>query len=185
MKIYLDDERETPPGWVRAYWPDEVIVALEQGGVGVVSLDHDLGDDQRGTGYDVVLWIENAVATRGFLPPEIRVHSANSSACHKMLLGIENIDALVQKRNTSIQVLEELSIDQKVRVALDSGDEFILSGFERVDESIYDRGDLIVAGIDEVLVSKFRYKVGTLIELSLVDIAEVQDVQSGKSILYC
>ena len=33
----------------------------------ISALDHDLGDDQRGTGYDVILWIENAVATEGFL----------------------------------------------------------------------------------------------------------------------
>jgi len=26
-----------------------------------ISLDHDLGDDDSGTGYDVVLWIEEAV----------------------------------------------------------------------------------------------------------------------------
>ncbi|WP_374046440.1 cyclic-phosphate processing receiver domain-containing protein [Massilia antarctica] len=25
MKVYLDDERATPPGWVRVYWPEEAI----------------------------------------------------------------------------------------------------------------------------------------------------------------
>lgn len=94
MRIYLDDERETPEGWVRAYWPSEVIALLEQGEVTEVSLDHDLGDDQRGTGYDVILWIEEAVATRGFEPPKIVVHSANSSARIKMELGIKNIQRL-------------------------------------------------------------------------------------------
>ena len=57
MRIYLDDERSTPEGWTRAFWPDEVINLLQAGGVEEVSLDHDLGDDRRGTGYDVVLWI--------------------------------------------------------------------------------------------------------------------------------
>jgi hypothetical protein len=28
-----------------------------------LSLDHDLGDDARGTGYDVILWIEEAVVS--------------------------------------------------------------------------------------------------------------------------
>ena len=60
MRIYLDDERPTPPGWVRAYWPADVIALLERGGVTDVSLDHDLGDDARGTGYDVVLWREKS-----------------------------------------------------------------------------------------------------------------------------
>lgn len=96
MKVYLDDERPTPPGWVAARWPDEVIALLEAGGVTVVSLDHDLGNDKRGTGYDVVLWIEEAVVLRGFVPPEILVHSANSSARVKMELGIRSIGRLAR-----------------------------------------------------------------------------------------
>ncbi|WP_431688461.1 cyclic-phosphate processing receiver domain-containing protein [Hahella sp. NBU794] len=96
-KVYLDDERPTPSGWTRVYWPDEAIALLETGAVVEISLDHDLGDDERGTGYDVVLWIEEAVATRGFKPPLIRVHSANSSARKKMELGIENIHALAKR----------------------------------------------------------------------------------------
>jgi hypothetical protein len=91
MKIYLDDERETPAGWIRAYWPDEVIHLLQQGGVEAISLDHDLGDDQKGTGYDVILWIEEAVVTSGFIPPKITVHSANPPARKKMEQGIKAI----------------------------------------------------------------------------------------------
>ena len=59
-----------------------------------ISLDHDLGDDTRGTGYDVVLWIEEAVATTNFKPPIMRVHSANSSARIKMESGINTIKRL-------------------------------------------------------------------------------------------
>lgn len=91
LKVYLDDERVTPEGWVRVYWPSEAIELLESGVVEIISLDHDLGDDDRGTGYDVVLWIEEAVALRGFKPPIISVHSANSSAAMKMRAGIESI----------------------------------------------------------------------------------------------
>ncbi len=88
MKIFLDDERPVPHGWVGTRWPDEVIVLLETGSVTDLSLDHDLGDDDRGTGYDVVKWIEEAVITRGFRPPNITVHSANTSARVRMELGI-------------------------------------------------------------------------------------------------
>jgi len=93
MKVYLDDERKTPTGWKRVYWPDEAIELLKAGVVTVISLDHDLGDDDRGTGYDVVLWIEEAVFTSNFKPPLIQVHSANSSARQKMELGIKTIYA--------------------------------------------------------------------------------------------
>lgn len=94
MKVYLDDERNTPDGWVRVYWPEEAIELLSAGDVVEISLDHDLGDDAHGTGYDVVLWIEEAVALRGFKPPLIHVHSANSSAREKMEAGIAAIGRL-------------------------------------------------------------------------------------------
>ena len=96
LRIFLDDERVTPSGWTRTYWPDETIELLKMEPVSVVSLDHDLGDDERGTGYDVILWIEEAVATEGYQPPEIRIHSANSSARKKMELGIANIQKLAR-----------------------------------------------------------------------------------------
>ncbi len=91
MKVYLDDERQTPDGWVRVYWPEEAIDLLKTGKVKEISLDHDLGDDEHGTGYDVVLWIEEAVITQGFTPPSMGVHSANPSARDKMELGIKSI----------------------------------------------------------------------------------------------
>jgi len=57
-----------------------------------LSLDHDLGDDDRGTGYDVLLWIEEAVVVGGFIPPKrIIVHSANVSARQKMEAAIQSI----------------------------------------------------------------------------------------------
>ncbi len=96
MKVYLDDERATPDGWVRAWWPIEVIELLKTGQVSELSLDHDLGDDERGTGYDVILWIEEAVALHGFVPPRIAVHSANASAVLKMQAGVRSIEALAQ-----------------------------------------------------------------------------------------
>jgi hypothetical protein len=91
MKVYLDDERNTPSGWIRTYWPDEVIKLLKTGEVTEISLDHDLGDDERGTGYDVLLWIEENVVCNGFIPPKMKVHSANTSARHKMELAIKSI----------------------------------------------------------------------------------------------
>ncbi|MFL9913950.1 hypothetical protein PQR75_00780 [Paraburkholderia fungorum] len=99
MKVFLDDERVTPEGWTRVYWPIEAIRLLESGVVEEISLDHDLGDDARGTGYDVILWIEEAVALRAFQPPRIYVHSANSSARNKMEAGVLAIERLKLKQN--------------------------------------------------------------------------------------
>ena len=66
-----------------------------------ISLDHDLGDDVRGTGYDVILWIEEAVACNDFVPPIINIHSANPSARIKMELGMNNILKLSKGRKKS------------------------------------------------------------------------------------
>ncbi|WP_336431266.1 cyclic-phosphate processing receiver domain-containing protein, partial [Providencia rettgeri] len=37
MKVYLDDERQTPEGFVRVCWPDEAIKLLETGEVELIS----------------------------------------------------------------------------------------------------------------------------------------------------
>ncbi|MCY9861246.1 hypothetical protein OTK49_01795 [Vibrio coralliirubri] len=96
INVYLDDERVTPEGFIRTYTPVETIELLENnvGNIGFLSLDHDLGDDDGiGTGYHIVLWIEEQVYTNpNYVPPKfIHVHSANGSAAIKMRSGIESI----------------------------------------------------------------------------------------------
>jgi len=91
LKVYLDDERTAPDGWVQVRWPDEAIELLKTGTVIELSLDHDLGDDSRGTGYDVINWLEEQVVINHFHPPIVTVHSANPSARIKMLLGLDTI----------------------------------------------------------------------------------------------
>lgn len=92
MKVWLDDVRPAPDGWVRVYWPDEVIQHLrERDDVTDVSLDHDLGDDERGTGYDVLLWIEEQVALSDYVSPRLHIHSDNASAVQRMRLAIMSI----------------------------------------------------------------------------------------------
>ena len=92
MKVFLDDERTAPAGWVQVRWPEEAIELLKTGDVAELSLDHDLGDDQHGTGYTVLLWLEEQVLVHGMRPPEkIFVHSANTSARQKMEAAIRVI----------------------------------------------------------------------------------------------
>jgi hypothetical protein len=100
MKVYLDDLRSTPEGWVRAYTAWEAIEFLETGKVEEISLDHDLGDEQIvGTGHDVIKWIEEAVATGEFNPPKnIIVHSSNPSGSARMKAGIKSIQRFIAKR---------------------------------------------------------------------------------------
>lgn len=91
MKVFLDDERSTPDGWIRCYWPNEVIEHLKTNLVTDISLDHDLGDDSRGTGYDVLLWIEEQVVTNNYIAPKMQVHSVNPAARVRMNAAIQSI----------------------------------------------------------------------------------------------
>lgn len=100
MRVFLDDVRPAPAGWTLVRWPDEVIALLETGEVEELSLDHDLGDDERGTGYDVLVWIEEAVALRGFRAPAITVHSANAAGRQRMALAIESIQRFAERGRT-------------------------------------------------------------------------------------
>jgi len=95
MKVFLDDERSAPEGWVKVAWPEEAIRLLDAGHVTHISLDHDLGDDARGTGYDVVAWIEEAVVARRFDPPVITVHTANPEARRRMEATVARISRRV------------------------------------------------------------------------------------------
>ncbi len=99
MKIYLDDIRECPEGFILAKTAWESIELLKNNLVEEINLDHDLGyDENLGTGYDVVKWIEEQVAVNNYIPPKtIKVHSANISARTKMELGIKNIKRLMSK----------------------------------------------------------------------------------------
>ena len=95
MKVWLDDRRDPPPGWVWVQTPDETIALLEAGSVEELSLDHDLGlwdaNGREQTGYDVLLWIEEQVVLHGFRPPVLAVHSANSGARERMERAIDSI----------------------------------------------------------------------------------------------
>ena len=99
IRVWLDDVRDAPDGWARVYTAYEAIALLEAGGVVEISLDHDLGDDDaNGTGYTVACWIEEAVALRGFDPPTIKIHSANSVGRERMQRAIESIERLRARR---------------------------------------------------------------------------------------
>ena len=98
MKVWLDDERAAPAGWVHVRTPEEAIELLRGGEVEELSLDHDLvlgaGARER-TGYDVLLWLEREVAAGRSRPPTVlRVHSGNFGAIKRMEQAIDSIRRL-------------------------------------------------------------------------------------------
>ena len=96
MKVWLDDMRPAPTGWVHVRTPEEVIELLRGGGVEELSLDHDLGLDvgaRERTGYDVLVWLEREIALGrwAFPLPAIGVHSANPVGRKRMEQAIASI----------------------------------------------------------------------------------------------
>ena len=109
-KIFLDDERDPPDDtWLVFRTAPRLIKHLADVGGGgrtgwdgmTLSLDHDLGDPEAGTGYDVVSYLEEfyhwAANQDQFIPDmTIYVHSQNPVGRAKMVQGISNIYKIIE-----------------------------------------------------------------------------------------
>ncbi|MBK8872148.1 MAG: hypothetical protein KBG07_03495 [Elusimicrobia bacterium] len=82
MKLYVDDVRTPPPGWVVARTVKEAIAVLDAGGVDEVSLDYFIGDGEGGTFLPVAHHI--AAMTRSHRPKKIHFHTASSAGAARL-----------------------------------------------------------------------------------------------------
>jgi hypothetical protein len=103
MKVFLDDVRPTPEGWVRAYTPEEVIALLRTGRVEELSLDFDLGfrgEEEWRTGEVVLKWIEERVfrGEADFELPEITIHSSNPVGRQRLRRALDAINRRLRER---------------------------------------------------------------------------------------
>lgn len=77
INIYLDDLRDCPEGFVLAKNIEEVKKLFEQHEIGILSLDHDLGEDEKGnllpSGYDFVKYF----CEYGLQAEKIYLHTDN------------------------------------------------------------------------------------------------------------
>jgi hypothetical protein len=98
IKVYMDDERVTPEGWVRTYTVEETIEKLETRQVSHLSLDNDLGEGLQ-EGYKVLDWLEETVYNdRKFPMPEVQIHSANASRVQYMKRALGAIERIRQQQ---------------------------------------------------------------------------------------
>jgi hypothetical protein len=106
MRVWLDDVRPAPDGWVHVRTPEEAINRLKTGEVEEISFDHDLGlddyeDGRERTGYRVLLWIEEEMHLRVVKPPNMRVHSGNVPGHERLLRGIQAVERAWMTRSES------------------------------------------------------------------------------------
>lgn len=81
-----------PPGWTRVKTASEAINLLETEEVSEMSLDHDLGPPESGTGYDVAVYLEERAYHGTILCGKIYVHSQNPVGRQKILAAIEKVN---------------------------------------------------------------------------------------------
>jgi len=94
IKVWLDDERPAPKGWVHIDNVPELIKFYEKNyrNITQMSLDHDLGENTP-EGYKFLTWLEKKILQDGVYTsiPEIRVHSANPVGKKRMEQTIQSI----------------------------------------------------------------------------------------------
>lgn len=92
-KIWLDDVRKAPSGWIHIETVEELIPFFEKNynKIKEMSLDHDLGEDVM-SGYEFITWLEEKVFTGKYKNiPKIKIHSANPVGRKKMTQGLESM----------------------------------------------------------------------------------------------
>lgn len=113
VKLWHDDVRPAPEGWVWARTNGEAMELLASGEVTHVSLDHDMGNHdcvpgtcdvapgsgmpQKGeeTGMQLVEWM----ITNGHIPAWIRVHAWNPSGGDRMYRALKDAGADVFRQS--------------------------------------------------------------------------------------
>jgi hypothetical protein len=96
MKIFLDDVRKAPEGWHQCFTAAEAISYIDSGEkITELSLDHDLGPPEAGTGYDVCLHLMEKVFNDPSFPlPHVTIHSANPVGVKHMTQILSRIYSL-------------------------------------------------------------------------------------------
>ena len=91
--LWLDDERPAPNNaYVHVRTAAAAIEQLATGEVIAISLDHDLGPPEAGSGYDVACYIEAHAAAGDLEPFKWTVHSANPVGRARMEMALRNAD---------------------------------------------------------------------------------------------
>jgi hypothetical protein len=83
FRVYLDDERVAPRGWLHVANAEGMLQLLQEGLVKEMSLDHDLGDVER-SGTWLVNQIEKLAFKERLKVPPFKVHSMNPVGANYM-----------------------------------------------------------------------------------------------------
>lgn len=103
INVYLDDLRDCPKGFVLAKNIEELKQLFSDNEVGILSLDHDLGEDENGnllsTGYDFVKYF----CEYGLFCEKIYLHTDNS-------VGRENMESVLKASQRRGFISKEIQV---------------------------------------------------------------------------
>lgn len=101
MKLWVDDIRPAPKGWVWAKTINDIVKYMYTNfkDVKIISLDHDLGYDDV-TGYTIACSIEQLVRDGKIKQIVMRSHSANPVGAQKIRATAEAIKRYQNDSNT-------------------------------------------------------------------------------------
>jgi hypothetical protein len=104
MRLWLDDVRPMPNDFVcHCLRAKEAINFVRMGMVSHISFDHDLGEPENGTGYDVAKVIEEG-AFDGTIPPMTwAIHSANPVGRKNIEVAMKNAERYWGSARNSIK----------------------------------------------------------------------------------
>lgn len=94
MRLWLDDVRPAPPGWVWAHNYAQAATAVKSGKVTFISFDHDLGEEK--SGYDLAVLIEELASQDAIARFGWQVHSANPVGKIRIQVAMKSADKLWQ-----------------------------------------------------------------------------------------
>jgi hypothetical protein len=99
MKIWLDDIRPAPNGWIHIKTAEKCIEMIQSGNVKEISFDYDLGETL--TGYDVAKYIEE---NANKIPPIIwELHTSNVIGMKNMYFVLTHADKIwLTKQNNPV-----------------------------------------------------------------------------------
>lgn len=107
IKLWIDDERIAPPGWVAVKTAPQAIAFIRNcttsgdlSNIEAISFDHDLGSPECGTGYEVATWLEEVVHSESDIVhlPVMTIHSANPVGRVRLDSAIKSMQHIVQQR---------------------------------------------------------------------------------------
>jgi hypothetical protein len=125
FKVYLDDSRCEPKGWLRVTCVENCIEILEQYPyeVSEISLDHDLddfvdtrnGESKELTGYEVAKWLEEKAfeGSWSYVPRILRCHSDNPDGRKRIIQAFQSIARFREEYESKLKPEKKEAIEIK------------------------------------------------------------------------